>query len=227
MTSKESLKYIFNLALNYTNRFSNQTGFRHNEAYDIIKQALQRLEAIDNVNPSEALECLNKIVESFNETTVGMYGLGEVVVANDLIYNFKEELDTIKQALIRAEKDQLLFKNIHNTKVKTPLVSIFNGLSKEERYKFTEHIYYNWEEMKEELESKNNELEKENIELKKKAIILDIIKEKNVDIEYIKTCFYDEKGGMKEYNSWVGHDEDRALTQEQFNLLKEVLENEL
>lgn len=52
---------------------------------------------------------------------------------------------------------------------------------------------------------------------------IEIIKKKNVDIEYIKTCFYDEKGGMKEYNSWVGHDEDRALTQEEYNLLKEVL----
>ena len=55
---------------------------------------------------------------------------------------------------------------------------------------------------------------------------LEIIKEKNVDIEYIKTCFYEEKGGLKEYNSWVKHDEDKELIQEEFDLLKEWFEND-
>ena len=55
---------------------------------------------------------------------------------------------------------------------------------------------------------------------------LNIINEKNVDIDYIKTCFYDRKGGFKEYNAYVGHDEDMELTQEEYDLLKEVLEDE-
>lgn len=55
---------------------------------------------------------------------------------------------------------------------------------------------------------------------------LEIIKEKNVDIEYIKTCFYNEKDGLKEYNSWVKHDEDKELIQEEFDLLKEWFEND-
>ena len=55
---------------------------------------------------------------------------------------------------------------------------------------------------------------------------LEIIKEKNVDIEYIKTCFYEEKGGLKKYNSWVKHDEDKELIQEEFDLLKEWFEND-
>lgn len=55
---------------------------------------------------------------------------------------------------------------------------------------------------------------------------LKIIKEKNVDIDYIRTCFYDEKGGFKEYNAYVGHDEEYELTQEEYDLLKEVLEDE-
>lgn len=53
--------------------------------------------------------------------------------------------------------------------------------------------------------------------------VLEIIVKKNVDIEYIKTCFYDEKGGLKEYNAWVGHDEDKELTEEEFITLKENL----
>ena len=44
MTSKEALEYILKLALNYTNRFSNQTGFRHYEAFEVIKKDLERLE---------------------------------------------------------------------------------------------------------------------------------------------------------------------------------------
>ena len=68
----------------------------------------------------------------------------------------------------------------------------------------------------------NSKLESGNKALK----ALNIIKEKNVDIEYIKTCFDDEKGGFKEYNAYVGHDEDMELTQEEYDLLKEVLEDE-
>ena len=60
--------------------------------------------------------------------------------------------------------------------------------------------------------------------IKNELKALNIIKEKNVDIEYIKTCFYDEKGGFKEYNAYVGHDEEYELTQEEYELLKEELE---
>ena len=68
----------------------------------------------------------------------------------------------------------------------------------------------------------NSKLESGNKALK----ALNIIKEKNVDIEYIKTCFDDEKGGFKEYNAYVGHDEDMELTQEEYDLLNEVLEDD-
>ena len=63
------------------------------------------------------------------------------------------------------------------------------------------------------------ELDSENKALK----ALNIIKEKIVDVEYIMTCFDDKKGGFKEYNAYVGHDEDISLSQEEYDLLKEVL----
>lgn len=62
--------------------------------------------------------------------------------------------------------------------------------------------------------------------IEKELKALEIIKTKNVDIDYIKTCFYDKKGGFKDYNSWVEHDDDEELSQEEYNLLKEVLEDE-
>jgi len=85
--------------------------------FKIIEQALQRLEAIDQAKPSEAFECLNKIVESFNETTTGMNGLGEVVVANDLVYSFKKELDTIKQALLKSQEQEKVLEIIKKKRV--------------------------------------------------------------------------------------------------------------
>ena len=68
----------------------------------------------------------------------------------------------------------------------------------------------------------NSKLELENKKLK----ALEIIKTKNVDIEYIKTCFDDKKGGFKEYNAYMGHDEEYELSQEEYELLEEVLEDE-
>ena len=62
--------------------------------------------------------------------------------------------------------------------------------------------------------------------IEKELKALEIIKTKNVDIDYIKTCFYDRKGGFKDYNAWVGHDDDEELSQEEYDLLKEVLEDD-
>lgn len=60
---------------------------------DIIEQALQRLEAIDNSNPSEALETLKDML------------IGNGV--NDNINDYVDNLILpIKQALIQAEKDK-------------------------------------------------------------------------------------------------------------------------
>ena len=61
MTSKESLKYIFNLALNYINGFSNKTGFRHNEAYEVIEKDLNRLEKMENLLEKYEIEDLTEL----------------------------------------------------------------------------------------------------------------------------------------------------------------------
>lgn len=75
--------------------------------FKTVKKALQRLEAIDNASPSKALKCLDKIISSFNETTTGMNGLGEVVVGNELIYFHKKELEVIEDALRQAREDKM------------------------------------------------------------------------------------------------------------------------
>lgn len=69
---------------------------------NIVKQALQRLEAIDNANPSEALKEIG-ILRGFNK----------VELKDDK--NVNKSLDIIKQALVKAqeqEKENEILKEI-------------------------------------------------------------------------------------------------------------------
>lgn len=185
--SKEYLEAFGNITLH--------TEYDNDGSYDclnfeddckLVDEALERLEQIDNADPSEAIKHMEFICKILKEKGI------------DVKWVFKEDYNTINKALLKAqtqEKEKLFFKNIHNTKVKTPLVSIFEGLSQDERHKFTEHLYYHWEEMKEALEDKNEELIKENTELKAKAQkehkALEIIKEYQVDVWLLKQCDYE------------------------------------
>jgi hypothetical protein len=181
----------------------------------IVKKDLQRLEAIENANPTEALECVDKLEQVIEEITISNADLRNALKAS-------VSLAIIKHALLKAqeqEKDKAFLKNIHNTNVKVPLVNIFNGLSQEKRFAYTEHIYYNWEEMKESLEAEieNIKTEKENLESKAKRQekVLEIIKEKEVNMQVFNQC-----EDVETYNKVYIKQKDRQLTQEEFDTLK-------
>ena len=53
--------------------------------------------AIDNTNPNEALECLAKIKDTFG---------------CDMVYYHSNSIDTIKQALIKAQEQEKVLKII-------------------------------------------------------------------------------------------------------------------
>lgn len=79
--------------------------------YDDIKQALQRLEAIDNANPSEALKWLEDKGEQWVER-----GLNPDIVQYKETQSYRE----IKQALLKAqeqEKELKAFEIIKKKKV--------------------------------------------------------------------------------------------------------------
>lgn len=150
---------------------------RYKLAVSNVESALQRLESIDNANPGEAMKELDEIIEYITEDKKVKY---KATILFDC--------EIIKDALLKAqenEKDKVFLKNLHNTKVKVPLVSIFNSLTQEKRFAYTEHIYYHWEEMKESLEAEIEDIktEKENLESKAKRQekVLSIIKEKGFD----------------------------------------------
>ena len=88
---------------------------KHNDRikpyYELIKQALQRLEAIDNANPSEALEYLKKNSELFDEIALEnptTYKDGTVIEA----YVYHCNSIGIEQALLKAQEQEKVLKSI-------------------------------------------------------------------------------------------------------------------
>lgn len=77
------------------------------ENIEIIQQALQRLESIDNANPSEALECLRNMC---NDKAISDY----------ILYNcLDENIVNIKQSL---------FKELEQEKVLKELIKLIDDL---------------------------------------------------------------------------------------------------
>ena len=153
-------------------------GDKYSKQIKILKQALQRLEAIDNANPSEALKELNYIGNNCYEEAEN--------AEEDCILYAKNYIgfDTIKQALLKAQENENRI-----------------DIEVESKKKIIQH---------------NFALHKENAKLKR---VLEIISEKQVDIEYLNKC-----NDVKEYNAhWC--DERFYLTQEEFDLLKSWLDN--
>lgn len=75
-----------------------------NKSLDIIEKALQRLEAIDNAKPSEALECLEEIIHEFNEPHYELSG--EYSYSNELLKRCENEINTIKATLLKAQENE-------------------------------------------------------------------------------------------------------------------------
>lgn len=103
------------------------------EDYEVVKQALLELKSIKEANPSEALECLKKLngMEISSMPFKDDYGIEEVdlndirKVGSQLNTDFRENIDTIKQALLKAEKEKKIILGIEdylNLRIKVSLV---------------------------------------------------------------------------------------------------------
>lgn len=92
-------------------KYSNDIKYR--DAIDLIRSALIEKEDIDNANPSETMECLDKLsnldivigkTKKYDiSTTVGNY--------------FKCEIIAIKQSLIKAQEREKVINTIKNKNV--------------------------------------------------------------------------------------------------------------
>jgi len=87
---------------------------------ETIKEALQRLESIDNANPSEALKCLEEIRERFSDDSKGNNSWG---------FKISQELNTIKQALLKAQepKQYLKWEDLEFEKKEQTMKVLLNG----------------------------------------------------------------------------------------------------
>ena len=81
--------------------------------YETIKQGLQHLEAIENANPSEALECLENWYNTQSPKTK--------------MYEYELHYRIIKQALIKAQEQEKILKE-----KKVELMSLYLSSSAEE-----------------------------------------------------------------------------------------------
>ena len=197
------------------------------EQYNTIKQALQRLEAIDNSNPSDAIECVDDINADLVSLPKHIEGSDDTF--DDYLENISLKISIIKRTLLKyqeKEKDKVFLKSLHNTKVKVPLCDIFNGLPREKRFAYTEHIYYHWEEMKESLEEEIKTLkdEKETLEskTKKQEKVLKIIFEKRVDMWHLADLLEQNYEMYLAFCESEGYAKEYILTEDEFELVKKV-----
>lgn len=156
---------------------------------ECIKEKLQRLESIDNAKPSEALKELENI-KNFE----GSYGT--------LYDSHCEELDTIKQALLKAqeqEKENADYGSARERwKIVCQMIKRMFGFDIEEKWSGDDKVIT-------QTLIKAQDMEK----------VLSIIKEKDVDIVELKSA-----KTVEDYNLQFCGGVSEPLTEEEFELLK-------
>ena len=80
-------------------------------AHKTVEETLKRLEAIDNAEPSEALNDLEFICKILNEKRI------------DVKWLFKKDYNTIKNALLKAQKDRKALEIIKEKNVACDLLT--------------------------------------------------------------------------------------------------------
>lgn len=158
------------------------------EDFDLVLNALKRLEAIDNSNPSEALECLERIYANI-DTNADYY-----------FVEASEDYNTIKQALLKQVEidDEKLIEALNLIRKSHWTALQLLGVEPPDK-----DVIKAIEYVEQALTTKS-----------KKELAFDLIKEKDVNIASLKV--YD----LEEYNMIY----ENNLTQEEFNLLKEMVE---
>lgn len=79
---------------------------RAQEYFDIIEEALQRLQDIDNMNPNEALGYMKSLFKSWENLAKKEKDSLEIKEVEIEKYFFRENYDTIRQAFIKAQEQE-------------------------------------------------------------------------------------------------------------------------
>ena len=185
-----------------------------------IKQALQRLEQIDNPNPSEVLEDSDKTEDNIVERNVDclLHNIenGHFIKCDKCDVNWhkgcmcciehlknSEEINTIKQALIQAEKDKKYIDKLLDESIKD----------------------------KETIMNLRNENDKLKITKSKKELAWEIAREYKVDLWLVSQCDYENYLRIRKEatveNEMIASDSsdnvEDIIPRDMFELLKECL----
>jgi adenosine deaminase len=211
---------------------------KFNEKISAFTNIKQRLEAIDNAKPSEALKKLDDIYR--NGVFISGYdALGKQQATNispETNKSISEQCDIIKQALLKSQEQEK--ENAYIEKIKTMLKQkdcVLRYIESEDCFAVKTILSDSWYKLtpefvennvREEIKplpliEKNKQLKEENSEYKK---VLEIIKEKKVDI-YILS----DLGKLDDYNKWVlqRYGTYYQLTEKEFELLKRYFEKNI
>ena len=116
------------------------------DVIEAVKKVLHRLEAIDNANPSKALECLERIDNTLCLNNIKSkldFGIDtEEHTDCDSVIGMTEDLEYIKQALLKAQepKHYLKWKDLKFTKkTKEMLVKLGDTTYPMQYYKVNDH----------------------------------------------------------------------------------------
>ena len=142
-----------------------------------LRNIKQRLEAIENSNPSEALKCEDKLEQVIEEITISNADLRNTLKAG-------VSLAVIKQALLKAQEQDFNYNKI--------VIPFLNELA----------IILGINDMDEMLDK-----------IKEQKKVLEIIKEKNVDVRILSMAT-----NLEYYNEKVLN--CQQLTEEEFELVK-------
>jgi len=192
------------------------------------------LEAIDNAKLSEALTYIEDLrIE--NDTLIALKDTTGYDIDNQRIYvgrlkDKEKELDTIKQALIKAQEQEK--ENAYIEKIKTMMKQkdcVLRYIESEDCFAVKTILSDGWykltpefvdDNVREEIKplpliEKNKQLKEENAEYKR---VLEILKKKEIDTFMLMLC-----DNVEQYNSGLKNKPNRQLTQEEFDLLKRWL----
>ena len=79
-----------------------------NKSLDVIEKALQRLESIDNANPSEALKTLEDLRKQVS------FANSDGCIFNDIYEDIIRDIEIIKQALINEQEQEKEIDRLEN-----------------------------------------------------------------------------------------------------------------
>ena len=190
-----------------------------------VKQALELLEYLRTSTLETDVDSMGGLVQT-NESCFEneINELKDIVKDFDKYHESQQDLIKGKDEYIaklcndRAElKEEIKrldnqYKNIHNTKVKIPLCNILNGLSRSEREKVIEDIYYSQAERQDFYDNKISKLENELTELREFAKVIS----RSVEVN--------ELGSTDAYYNTANVINKDTIVNEDVTLVKKVVE---